>query len=104
MCPEDTNSKINGPHIEVKCKIDTGAGAAIMPIYVFRKFYLAMCDTSGKTLKRLDADWGKNNQMLLEKPEVEIFSHIVDATGPILLGLKTLKMHGDICETSHGVH
>ena len=35
MCPEDTNGKINGPPIEVKCKIDTGLG--VMPIYVFRK-------------------------------------------------------------------
>ena len=32
MCPEDTNSTINGPPIEVKCKIGTGSGANVMPI------------------------------------------------------------------------
>ena len=86
MCPEDTNGQINGPPIEVKCKIDTDAGANIMPVYVFRKLCPAMFDSSGKALKKLDADWttnsiwrqydqavwGKNNQMLLEQPEVEI--------------------------------
>ena len=34
MCPEDTNGKINGPPIEVKCKTDTGSGANVIPIYV----------------------------------------------------------------------
>ena len=87
MCPEDTNGKINGPCIEVNCKIDTGAGANIMLIYVFRKLCPAMFDSSGKALKKLNADWttltayggskirqfgGKNNQVLLEQPEVEI--------------------------------
>ena len=49
MCPEDTNGKISGPPIEVKCKIDTGTGANIMHIYVFRKLCPAMLDFSGKT-------------------------------------------------------
>ena len=57
MCPEDTNGKISGPHIEVKCKMDASAGANIMPIYVFRKLCPAMFDSSGKALKKLDADW-----------------------------------------------
>ena len=37
MCPEETNGKIIGPHIEVKCKINTGVGANVMHIYFFRK-------------------------------------------------------------------
>ena len=57
MCPEDTNGKINGPPIGIKFKIDTGAGANMMPIYVFRKLHPAMFNSSGKTLKKLDADW-----------------------------------------------
>ena len=56
MCPEDTNGKINGPPIEVKCKIDTGAGVNIMPIYVFRKLCPAIFDSSG-ILKNFHADW-----------------------------------------------
>ena len=57
MCPEGTNDKINGPPIEIKCKIDTGAGANIMPIYIFRKLFLIMFDSSVKALKKHDADW-----------------------------------------------
>ena len=57
MYPEDTNDKVNGPPIEVKCKIDTGAGANDMSLYVFRKLCQAMFVSSGKTLKKLDADW-----------------------------------------------
>ena len=58
MCPEYTNGKISEPPIQVKCKIDTGAGSNIMPIYVFRKLCLAMFDSSGKALKeqKLDVD------------------------------------------------
>ena len=57
MCPEDSNGKIEVPPIEVKCKIDTGAGSNIMPLYVFRKLCPAMFDSSGKALKKLNADW-----------------------------------------------
>ena len=57
MYPEDTNGKINGLPIEVKCKIDTGPGANVMPIYVFRKLCPTMFDPSGKVLKKFDADW-----------------------------------------------
>ena len=47
MYPEDTNGNISGPPIEVKCKIDTGAGANIIPLYVLRKVCPAMFDSSG---------------------------------------------------------
>ena len=65
--------------------------------------------SSGKPLKKLDADWttltayggseirqfrGKNNQMLLEQPEVEISLSHFNARGPIVLGLKTLRHMG----------
>ena len=102
MCPEDTSGRINGPPIEVKCKIDTGAGASIMPIYVFRKLCPAMFDSSGKALKKLDADWTTLTAYggsRIRQFGVEIIKcfwnnlkwkflfHIVDATGPVLLGL-----------------
>ena len=57
MCPEDTNGKINEHPIEVKCKTDTGSGANVMPILVSRKLCPAMFDSSGKALKKFDADW-----------------------------------------------
>ena len=37
MLPEDTEGKVIGPTIDVKCKIDTVAGANRMPISTFRK-------------------------------------------------------------------
>ena len=43
--------------IEVKCKIDIGADANIIPMYVFRKLCPAMFDSSGKGVKKLDGDW-----------------------------------------------
>ena len=106
MCPGDTNGKINGPYIMVKCKIDTGAGANIMSLYVFGKLCPAMFDSSDKALKKLDADWitltaygGRKMRQLgvriikcfWNNQKWKFLFHIVDATGPTLLGLKTLR-------------
>ena len=57
MCPEDTNGKSNEPSIELKCKIDTGSGANVMPAYVFKKLCPAMFDSSAKALRKSDTDW-----------------------------------------------
>ena len=109
MCPEDTNGKINGPPFHVKCKIITGAGADIMPLYVFRKLCSAMFDPSGKALKKLDEDWttltayGSSKirtfgiriiKCFWNNQKWKFFFHIVDPTVPILLGLKTLRCMG----------
>ena len=51
MLSEDTEGKVIGPTIDVKCKIDTGASANMMPITTFRKLCPAMCDFSGKPLR-----------------------------------------------------
>ena len=52
-CPENTHGKINGPPFEVKCKIDTGEGANIMPIYVFRKLSPGPILLGLKTLRHM---------------------------------------------------
>ena len=41
--------------------------------------------------------------MLLEQPEVEIY-YIVDDTGTDITGIEDSQMHGDLCETHHGVY
>ena len=52
MLPEDTKGKITGPAIEIKCKIDTGAAANVMPISTFRKLCLAMFYANGNALDK----------------------------------------------------
>ena len=37
ICPEDTNGKISGPSIEVKCKKDTVSGANVIPVICFQE-------------------------------------------------------------------
>ena len=79
----------------------------------------AMFDSSGKVLKKLDADWttltayggSKVRQFgiriikcFCNNQKWKFLFHTVDATGPIMLGLKTLKTYGDLCETPHDVH
>ena len=90
-------------------QIDTGASANIMLIYVFRKLCPAMFDSNGKALKKLDADWttltaygnSKFRQFRVRiikccwnNQKRKILFHIVDATGPIRLRLKTLRHIG----------
>ena len=119
MCPEDTNGKINRPPIEIKCKIDTGAGANIMAIYVFRKLCPVTFDSSCKALKKQDADWttltvyggSKIRQFgvriikcFWNNQKWKFLFHIVDATGPYTGGIEGTKMCGDLCETPHDVH
>ena len=77
-----------------------------MPIHVFRKLCPAISNSTGKAPKKLDADWttltayggSKIRQFgvriikcFWNNQKWKFFFHIVDATGPILLGLKTLR-------------
>ena len=80
-----------------------------MPIYVFRKLCPAMFDSSGKTLKKPDADlttlttYGGSKSRQFGVRIIKCFwnnqkwkfpFHIVDVTDPILLRLKTLRSMG----------
>ena len=90
-----------------------------MPLYVFRKLCPAVLDSSGKAVNTFDADWTtltayggskdhtvwvKNNQMLLEQPEVEISLSHCRCYRPNTAGIEDSKTYGDLCETPHGVH
>ena len=89
-----------------------------MPIYVFRKLCPAMFDSSDKALKKFDADWttltayggskirqlGKNNEMLLEQLEVEIYLLHCRCYRPKFAGIQYSEMHGDLCEAPYSVH
>ena len=46
-----------GPTVQVRYKIDTGAGANVMPLNVFRMLCPAMCDYTGKSLETWDSVW-----------------------------------------------
>ena len=74
-----------------------------------------MFDSSSKALKKFDADWitltaytgskirqlrARITKCFWNNQKWKILFHIVDATEPILLKLKTLKMYGDLCETT----
>ena len=51
MLPEDTKCKVVGPAMDVKCKIDTDAGANVIQIFTFRKLCPAMFDSSRNPLR-----------------------------------------------------
>ena len=108
MLPEGTEGTITGPAIETKCKIDTGAATNVMPISTFRKLCPAMFD-AGNVLNKFSKEWTTlrpcgggiikqfGARMIKCKWNfqqwVSLF-HIVDAEGPPLLGLKTLRHMG----------
>ena len=86
--------------------MQNGWWCSSMPIFDFRKLCPAMFDCSGKALKKLDAVWttltayggSKIRQFgvriikcFWNNQKQKFLFHIVDATGPILLGLKTLR-------------
>ena len=48
MIPEDRRGHGTGPNVEVICKIDTGAGADVRSISVFRRLCLMMFDSTGE--------------------------------------------------------
>ena len=118
MCPEDTNGKINGPPNEVKCKIRHLCRCTYHAYIHFQEAMSSMFDYSGKALKKPDADWttiaayggSKIRQYRVRiikcfwnKQKWKFLFHTKDVTGPILLRMKNLKMHGNLCEASHGV-
>ena len=109
MLPEDTEGKITGLAIETTCKIDKGTATNVMPISTFRKLFPAMFDANGNTLEKFSKGWttlraygsGSNKQfgtrMIICKWNYQkwvFLFHIVDAEGPTLLALKTLRHKG----------
>ena len=106
MFPTNRQAKNTGPSIKMKCKIDTGAGANLMSLDDYKKVNSSESGNSlaayshdrttlkvycERTIKQygvriMNCHW--NN--LFIKP---IF-HIVEAKGPILLGLTTLRKIG----------
>ena len=109
MLPQDTEGKTIGAPIDVKCKIDTGAGANVMPVSIFRKLCPDMFDAKGKALEKFNGDWTtltaygggiikqfgvRMLKCYWNNKKWVILFHIVDAEGPILLGLKTLRQMG----------
>ena len=70
-----------------------------MPIYVFRKLCPAMFDSSGKALKKLDADWTTLTAYGGCKIEVEISLSHCSYYRPNTAWNGDSKTHGDLCET-----
>ena len=109
MLSEDTEGKITGPAIETKCKIDTSTAADVMLISTFRKLCPAMFDANGNALDKFSKKWTIlraygggiikefGTRMIKCKWNCQkwvFLFHIVDAEGPTLLGLKTLRHMG----------
>ena len=109
MLPKDTEGKITGPAIDSKCKIDTVTAANIMPISTLRKLCPAMFDANGNALDKFSNEWTTLRaygggiikqfwtRMIKCKwkyQEWVFLFHTVDAEGPTLLGLKTLRNMG----------
>ena len=107
MLPEDTEGKVIGPALYIKCKIDTGAN--VMPIS--NNFYPATFDSSWKPLEKFNAEWTSLTacelrimKCIWNNQKWKLLFHVVDAQGPILLILKTLKTHRDIQKTPWSLH
>ena len=61
MLPEDTEDKVISLAIDVKCKINKGAGVNVIPISTFRKLCPAVFDSTGKPLEKFNEDWKTNS-------------------------------------------
>ena len=109
MVPEATKGKWTGPNVEVKCKIDSGTSANVMPISVFNRLCLAMFDSTWKALERFKSDWtsltafgGDTIKQLgiramkgiWKNEKWKFIFHSVDAHGQVVLGLGILKQMG----------
>ena len=118
MVPEDTKSNRTGPNIEVQCKINTGAGSNFVPISVFRRLHVAMFFATEKLMRSFDSVWaaltayegasikkhGVRGTKDIWNNKWEFIFHTVDAQGPILLGLRTLRQMGIFSYLSHCLH
>ena len=109
LLPEDTEGKITGPAIETKCRIDTGAATNVMPMSTFRKLCPAMFNANRNALNTFSKEWTTlrayeggiikqfGTQMIKYNWNYQkwvFLFHIVDAEGPTLLSLKTLRHMG----------
>ena len=109
MLTEDTESKLISPAIDIKCKIDTDTATNVFPISTSGKLCQAMFDGNGNALDEFNKDWTTlrayggglikqfGTRMIKCKLKYQkwvFLFHIVDAEGPTLLGLMTLRHIG----------
>ena len=109
MYPTSVQDKNTGPIKQVKCKIDSGASANVMSLGDYKKLNPLEFDEVGNSLAGFSNDkttrmeyGGKTIQRYgvrvincqWENKYIKPIFHIVEAKGPILLGLTTLKKMG----------
>ena len=109
MYPTSVQDKNTGPVKQVKCKIDSGAGANVMSLDNYKKVNPSKFDEAGNSLAgfsndktTLKAYGGKTIQQYgvrvincqWDNKYIKPIFHIVEAKGPILLGLTTLRKMG----------
>ena len=109
MYPTSLQGKNTGPAKQVKCKIDSGAGANLMSLDDYKKVNPSEFDEAGNSLAgfsndktTLKAYGGKTIQQYgvrvincqWNNKCIRPIFHIVEAKGPILLGLTTLRKMG----------
>ena len=109
MYPTDRKDICTGPAKQVKCKVDCGAMANIMPLSIFKMLNPSEFDKEGNSISgfnrdmtRLSAYGDKLKQQhgvrlinfIFHKKYIKTRFHIVDVEGPILLGLTLLRKMG----------
>ena len=57
MVPEDKEGNKTGSNVKARCKIDIGICANVVPYSILRSLCLAMLDSTGNILKKLDSEW-----------------------------------------------
>ena len=109
MYSTSVQGKNTGPAKQVKCKIDSGAGANLMSLNDYQKVNPSQFDEAGNSLAgfsddrtTLKAYGGKTIKQYgiralicqWDNKLIRPIFHIVEAKGPILLGLPTLRRMG----------
>ena len=109
MYPTSVQGKNTGPAKQVKCKIDSGAGTNVMSLDDYKKVNPSEFDEAGNSLvgfsnekTTLKVYGGKTIQQYgfrvincqWDNKFIKSIFHIVEAKGPILLGLTTLRKIG----------
>ena len=109
MYPTSLQGKNTGPAQQFKCKIDSGAGASVMSLDDYKKVNPSEFDEAGNSLvgfsndrTTLKAYGGKTIKQYgvralncqWDNKLIRPIFHTVEAKGPILLGLPTLRRMG----------
>ena len=109
MYPTSVQGKNTGPAKQVKCMIDSGAGANLMSLDDYKKVNPSEFDEAGNSLAGFSNDktplkayGGKTIQQYgvrvincqWDNKYIKPIFHIVEANGPILLALTTLRKWG----------